>query len=124
VVDYVGLRAVARSLIQEFGRPLSLVPLAAPLDDPNKPWRGSTVPPTSVAGVGVVIPYREENAVGSLERRPSARVYMILDGAETFDANDYGSVIDTLNSTSWRITSFEEIKPGADQVVVILSVEI
>jgi hypothetical protein len=113
LADELALQDVADELVEEFGRPVSLVPPGT-LTDTDKPWAGTQGDGAAVSAFAVFTPARRELVPGT--------AVQVGDQVATVATRDLVEIPDT----SWAMldgtrrlnfVAFEEVKPGRSTFV-------
>ncbi len=111
--DELELQDVADELVEEFGRPVSLVPPGT-LSDTDKPWEGTSGDGSAVSAFAVFTPANRELVPGT--------AVQVGDQIATVATKN----LDAIPDTSWAIldgtrrlnfVAFEEVKPGRTSFV-------
>lgn len=129
MVDFTSLRLTAERLILENGRTLTLKREdQVTFDDPNQPWRTSSLTnQVSLAVLGVFTEYEKEDFDGSLVRRGDKRVLVAAKdtedaqtGTENIKIEDFDTLLD--GTEVWKIITVEVIEPGSLRILYDIQV--
>lgn len=124
-LDYAEIAADALELVTEAGRSVTLVELNNTPADAQKPWRGATdprlVPTATLAVPAVFVEPSSAQWLGlHLEIsdfvKKSSQIAIV---ASTADLKSYNEIIDT-DSTRWRITGMEQLKPASTSLLYFI----
>lgn len=126
--DYSEIIEVAKELIEEFGREVTLIREAQAAADPNKPWEGpADGGETEVTLYSVVVPPNQVrifglSALGQATEfvdlmAMSEYIHIIFPG--THDVRKFTHVDD---GERFSITGAQVLKPGNDQLLAYLGV--
>lgn len=116
MVDYATLATVAKTLLDDAGREISVVRLDQTAADAAKPWRGSAAPrgngATTVTGRAAFVPLGGSDlGITFKAEEPAAEVCLFP--AEDDDDEElelFDEIID--GSTRWRIIETQILQPG------------
>lgn len=135
MVDFVALAAVARRLIEENGRDITLVRLNRDPSDSAKPWRGPDRPIDSLAGglsiasvraafvpprgTGLGLDLMEADGQRSLDQICLlATDSVVAAGGTAADVEEVDRVID--GGTTWYVEAVEHLAPASTSVIFAL----
>jgi hypothetical protein len=133
-VNYTNAALLAGRLLEENGRPLTLVKLGQTPDDSDKPWRGTTdarnVPEAQIEAYGVFAPasggglgfVAEDSEMVRLSEQIVLVAATALSGYKVEDFNEIIDPEDSIN-TRWRITKVEMLKPGPVRILYAIGVK-
>lgn len=124
-INYTNMRALAKRLVEENGRTVSLVRLDQVNDsDPAMPWRGTTgASEISIDVIAVMVPYEKEDFEGTLVKRGDMQAIVAATSVEAenpanVQIEDYDFLDD--DGERWRIMGADRINPGDLRIVYIL----
>lgn len=117
-IDYTALLAKVRKIIRENGRPATLVKKNNTPDDADMPWLGSTGDDTELVVTAVFGTYKSEEADGDAVRRGDKKV--LIDADIGTDLRNYDQIKE--GSDVWHIVDYDEVAPGAIDLLYILQV--
>jgi len=135
-INITRLAALAKRLIDENGRPITLQASSTTPIDPLKPWRGQTgiatenTPDQSVTATGVFLNQADEDNFGHVERdtdetllkRGQQRVLVAFtDLVPSTDVSQFDILLD--GTSKWRIVSANILQPGTVGVLYDFAVE-
>lgn len=115
-LDYARFVTLARTLVENSGRTVTLAKLSATPADNSKPWNGPGAPTAtdSVSASAVSVPVRGEylsSVVTNVDLFASSELVYLVAAPETGeDLNTYNQVTD--NSIVYNIDRIEALKPG------------
>ena len=130
-IDYVEMQNVARELITENGREITLrrVVDASPID-PDQPWVVAAPVTTDFAVIGCFVAPDERRGSFPTEQRTEAKQVTHIETAFCFlDALSLGGVVPNTKdvvvdgSDTWAVTIVDPMTPGALPVYYILTLE-
>lgn len=132
MIDYVEIANIAKTLIDENGREVTIVRFDQSPGDPTKPWRGPADPratPDATATVkGVFVPPSGAAKLGlstvdqDLMKRTS-EILIVAPGADAppFDLATANEIID--DGVNKRITFVETLRPNVVTLLYFVGVE-
>lgn len=121
--DYTKLATTASTLVERFGRTVTLTKSGSTLQVAGEPWRGvsnsfsDASPGASVTTKGVFTDYRERDLSDEVLRGDKM---LMVAAAGIADITMYDGVKD--GSTTWRIVSKSITKPGGTALLYTLQV--
>lgn len=107
--DYSSLAALAKRLIEFYGRALTLTKDSATPTDASKPWRGTTGV-TSTAPIGVVLDFNFKEVDGTKIRRGDKQAF-IASSSTIEDLRYYDRLVD--GTDEWNIINVNTLEPGS-----------
>lgn len=107
-MNYPRLAAVAKRLIAQNGRIVSLIKKSETPSDTTKPWRGTTNSPTTISASAVFSKYQTADA-GNITRTSTDMATIAATDVNT-DLTDFDFLVD--GSITWKITKVWRIVPG------------
>lgn len=125
--DYSEFSELGEELTAEFGRSITLIELnTTNTPDPTKTWRAPaprTTPTSSLVVYGVFVEPSSATKLGlSTEISDMLkRCQQIIVISSTLDLKKYNEIIDS-DSSVWRITALEQLKPGATSLLYFIGV--
>lgn len=130
-IDYVGLAKIARTLINDNGRDLTIQMKSRTATDPTKPWRGSTGNVHSLTVKGIVFPFDfadvsdsgdkltfSRELIHDLVRRGDSQCYIAANDTESLPVEEFDSLLD--GTDVWKIIQASPLKPGSVTVIYTL----
>ena len=114
--DYSEFEALAKELIDEYGRNFTLVNADQTAADPAQPWRASTDVDVSVGPFkGVVVDYEVSDTDGQNILQEDRRLLLAAVDFGVNELEDFDYVTD--GSTNWRVISVNVIEPGDTRIM-------
>lgn len=124
MVETAPLIATAQRLITENGRSVTFIAFNKTSTDANRPWKGSGVDPrltpdSSLTVDGVFV---DPTSLGQLGRsftltellKRAEQILLVSPGAAV-ELSPFQEVLD--GGEYWKITSIQQLKPGADTIL-------
>lgn len=118
--DYSGLAGSAKTLIQRFGRQVTLERSNRAPADPDKPWRGNVSAPDETLVWAAIVPTEFMAEEGRLPQRGEMTALVPADSTYP-DLSDYDTIVD--GSVRWAIRGVEIVEPGDTRLLYMFSVE-
>lgn len=125
-IDYSKMAAIAKTLVDGAGRPVTLVQLDYDAADPTKPWRGPVnpreTPAQTLALRAAFVPLTGEAKLGlskeiiDLAKKSSATCLI----GSTADLSDFQELIDSKDGRTYKITAAEVLAPGDLNLVTFM----
>jgi hypothetical protein len=110
--DYTDIAAVAKELIEDFGRTLTIRKIDTAPTDSSKPWRGQGTSHTSITPIGVILDYEAKDIDGEIIRGRDRLAYIAATSTEV-GSNDLSTFDEVVDETiTYRIIQVERLKPG------------
>jgi hypothetical protein len=127
--DYSEDLALAKELIAEYGRSVTVQHLSAGSATSDTPWKGAGTPTVdkSHRTMGAFLPLSGSNDLGKLVRdkellkRCEQVVLIPGTGKSSTDLGDFVRILD--NATLWKIEWVKELKPGDTSLLYVMGVK-
>lgn len=117
-IDYNRMAALAQTLIEANGKPLTVIIRSTLPTDATKPWRGTNIADQTVVTVtGIVVPFRLQRSsqyseeINELIRRGAMRGLISALSTE-MDLQTATTVIDSSTGYRWQVKGLKVLNPG------------
>lgn len=109
--DYAPLARTAKTLIERFGRPVTLQRKSETPSDPAMPWRGTGAATQDTPVTAVLVDYTLQEQVSDHVKRGDKRAYVAQLSVAGMDLTVYDTLVDA-DGQIWQIVRIETINPG------------
>ena len=115
--DYTGLVDDIDVLIEDMGRTVTLSIRSETPTDSDKPWRGTSAPPTTTSVKAVQYDFENDNVDGTIVRRGDTRFVFAAKDITSFNTKNMDKI--TVGSVVWGVLGVEEINPGGSAIAFV-----
>ena len=121
--DYSEVRAVAKELIDEFGRSVSITNQSSTPADSSAPWAAQTSTVTAVSGKAAFVSTSDlgitTDDIDDVKRTDQVALFAAADDGSN-DLEDFDILVD--GGVNWRIVHTEVLKPGGTRLLYMFVV--
>lgn len=114
--DYAAMLAISTSLIDNFGKTVTVTQVRSETDQAN-PWEGKTFDAQSYNTKAVYDKFKAMDIDGTIVKKDDLLCYISPEN-ETFEIKIRHKVVD--GSTTYKIMNVEKVEPGGTNLLYIL----
>lgn len=123
MVDYANLATVAKRLIDENGRDVTLRKIDRGHANPAEPWRAPDITNIDVGPIkGVLVPFNANDIDETLVRAEDKKALISANDGGVNLIEEFDVLLD--GSEEWKIVNVKVINPGDTRVIYILQVRL
>lgn len=113
--NYEELQDIAKQLILDTGRQVTIEKIDDTPSDPNKPWAGNAGTPEQASVTATIVPseYLRSEEMGYVR---GSQVALVAADSSLGDLTGFTTLVDA-NGFRWTISNIELIQPGSVQVL-------